>query len=69
MTEHYKNIVIGSGEGGKYLAWHLAQAGEQTAVVERRWIGGSCPNMSSEQERHLECQSRESRPSREQIWS
>ena len=45
-TESYENVVIGSGEGGKYLAWHLAQSGQRTAVVERRWIGGSCPNVN-----------------------
>ena len=39
-VENYRNVVIGSGEGGKYLAWHLAQSGQQTVVVERRWIGG-----------------------------
>ncbi len=44
ITETWTNIVIGSGEGGKYLAWHLASLGQKTAVVERRWIGGSCPN-------------------------
>ena len=43
-TETYQNVIIGSGEGGKYLAWHLAQSKQKTAVVERRWIGGSCPN-------------------------
>ena len=36
--EHYKNVVIGSGEGGKFLGWHLALTGEPTAVIERRWI-------------------------------
>jgi len=41
-TETYQNVIIGSGEGGKYLAWHLAQSKQKTAVVERRWIGGSC---------------------------
>ena len=45
-VEHYKNVVIGSGEGGKYLAWHLSQSGQQVAVIERRWIGGSCPNVN-----------------------
>jgi pyruvate/2-oxoglutarate dehydrogenase complex dihydrolipoamide dehydrogenase (E3) component len=45
-TEHFKNLIIGSGEAGKLLAWHLAAAGEPTAVVERRWIGGSCPNIN-----------------------
>ena len=39
-----QNVIIGSGEGGKYLAWHLAGTGEQTVVIERRLIGGSCPN-------------------------
>ena len=39
--ERYRNVIIGSGEGGKYLAWHLAGSGEQTMVIERRWIGGS----------------------------
>lgn len=45
-TEDWTNVVIGSGEGGKYLAWHLASLGQKTAVVERRWIGGSCPNIN-----------------------
>jgi pyruvate/2-oxoglutarate dehydrogenase complex dihydrolipoamide dehydrogenase (E3) component len=55
-TEIYQNVIIGSGEGGKYLAWHLAQSGQKTAVVERRWIGGSCPNVNC-------------LPSKNEIWS
>ena len=39
-------LILGSGQGGKLLAWHMAQAGRQTAVVGRRWIGGSCPNIA-----------------------
>jgi pyruvate/2-oxoglutarate dehydrogenase complex dihydrolipoamide dehydrogenase (E3) component len=45
-VEHYKNLVLGSGESGKYIAWTLAKAGERTAVVERGLIGGSCPNIA-----------------------
>jgi pyruvate/2-oxoglutarate dehydrogenase complex dihydrolipoamide dehydrogenase (E3) component len=45
-TEQYQNIVIGSGEGGKYLAWNLAKKGQKTAVVERKLIGGACPNIA-----------------------
>jgi pyruvate/2-oxoglutarate dehydrogenase complex dihydrolipoamide dehydrogenase (E3) component len=45
-AEHYENLILGSGEGGKYLAWHLARSARRTAVVERRWIGGSCPNIN-----------------------
>jgi pyruvate/2-oxoglutarate dehydrogenase complex dihydrolipoamide dehydrogenase (E3) component len=54
--ERYDVVVLGSGEGGKYLAWHLAQSGARTAVVERRWIGGSCPNINC-------------LPSKNEIWS
>ena len=46
-AERYDAVVIGSGEGGKYLAWDMAQAGQKVAVMERRWIGGSCPKPSS----------------------
>ena len=45
-TERIEVLVLGSGTGGKLLAWHLAQTGRRTAVVERRWIGGSCPNIA-----------------------
>ncbi|HEV7998590.1 MAG TPA: FAD-dependent oxidoreductase [Planctomycetaceae bacterium] len=44
--EHYRNLVIGSGAGGKLLAWNLARKGEKTVVVERLMIGGSCPNVA-----------------------
>jgi pyruvate/2-oxoglutarate dehydrogenase complex dihydrolipoamide dehydrogenase (E3) component len=44
--EHYEILVIGSGEAGKNLTWAMAQAGHRTAVVERKYIGGSCPNIA-----------------------
>ena len=44
--ETYDILVIGSGEAGKYLAWTLAGEGLRTAVVERKLIGGSCPNIA-----------------------
>src|SRR6266702_8372532 len=46
QTEPYEDVVLGSGAGGKLLAWHLARSGRRTAVVERKWIGGSCPNIN-----------------------
>ncbi len=55
-VERYKNLIIGSGGGGKLLSWHLAPKGERTVVVERRWIGGSCPNINC-------------LPSKNEIWS
>jgi len=44
--QHYDVLILGSGAGGKLLAWHFGQSGYRTAVVERRWIGGSCPNIA-----------------------
>src|SRR5207248_1944092 len=44
--ERFDILIIGSGEAGKYLAWTMAKAGRHTAVVERRLIGGSCPNIA-----------------------
>src|SRR6266852_2475728 len=54
--ERFDTLVLGSGAGGKLLAWHLARSGRRTAVVERRWIGGSCPNIAC-------------LPSKNEIWS
>jgi pyruvate/2-oxoglutarate dehydrogenase complex dihydrolipoamide dehydrogenase (E3) component len=41
--QQYDILIIGSGQGGKLLAWNLARAGNKVAVVERQWVGGSCP--------------------------
>ena len=54
--EQFEVLILGSGFGGKLLAWHMARSGRRTAVVERRWIGGSCPNIAC-------------LPSKNEIWS
>jgi pyruvate/2-oxoglutarate dehydrogenase complex dihydrolipoamide dehydrogenase (E3) component len=46
QSEKFEVLVLGSGTGGKLIAWYMAQSGRRTAVVERRWIGGSCPNIA-----------------------
>ena len=56
QPERFEVLVLGSGFGGKLLAWHLARSGRRTAVVERRWVGGSCPNIAC-------------LPSKNEIWS
>ncbi len=43
QAERFDAVILGSGQGGKLLAWHLAHSGKKVAVVERRWVGGSCP--------------------------
>jgi len=42
QPKHFEMLVLGSGEGGKYLAWHMAKSGHRTAVrrtqVDRRFL-------------------------------
>ena len=56
QPERFEILILGSGAGGKLLAWHMARSGRRSAVVERRWIGGSCPNINC-------------LPSKNEIWS
>lgn len=46
QVEEFDVVVIGTGEGSKYLAWTMARQGKRVASVERKWIGGACPNMA-----------------------
>jgi pyruvate/2-oxoglutarate dehydrogenase complex dihydrolipoamide dehydrogenase (E3) component len=42
----YDAVVLGSGEAGKSIAWHLGGANQRVVVVEQRYVGGSCPNIA-----------------------
>jgi hypothetical protein len=33
QTERYEMLVPGSGEGGKFLAWHMAQSGVRATAL------------------------------------
>ena len=45
-VEKFETLVLGSGEAGKWTAWTRAGEGHRTAMVERKWLGGSCPNIA-----------------------
>lgn len=45
-AENFDILILGSGAGGKLLAWTLGGQGKRVAVVERRWVGGACPNIA-----------------------
>ncbi|CCB68077.1 NAD(P)/FAD-dependent oxidoreductase [Hyphomicrobium sp. MC1] len=55
-VEDVDALILGSGQGGKQLAWHLGRSGKKVAVVERRWVGGSCPAVAC-------------LPSKNELWS
>jgi pyruvate/2-oxoglutarate dehydrogenase complex dihydrolipoamide dehydrogenase (E3) component len=44
--QEYDLLVLGSGAGGKLIAWTSAQKGQRVVVVERKYVGGSCPNIA-----------------------
>src|SRR6266436_5535860 len=54
--ERFETLILGSGQGGKLLAWQFGRLGQRVAVVERRWVGGSCPAVAC-------------LPSKNEIWS
>jgi pyruvate/2-oxoglutarate dehydrogenase complex dihydrolipoamide dehydrogenase (E3) component len=56
QVEQFDTLILGSGQGGKLLAWHLGRSGQRVAVVERQWVGGSCPAVAC-------------LPSKNEVWS
>jgi pyruvate/2-oxoglutarate dehydrogenase complex dihydrolipoamide dehydrogenase (E3) component len=46
QPEVYDLLILGSGAGSKLLAWTFAGRGQRVAVVERKYVGGSCPNIA-----------------------
>lgn len=44
--EEYDLVILGSGVGSKLAAWTFAAQGRRVAVIERKYIGGSCPNIA-----------------------
>ena len=46
MAEEYDVVMLGSGPADKYRVWTLASQGKEAAVLDRRYVGGSCPNIA-----------------------
>lgn len=44
LMKHYDAIVIGAGQAGTPLCRKLAESGLKTALIEKRWVGGTCVN-------------------------
>ncbi|PJJ83052.1 mercuric reductase [Mucilaginibacter auburnensis] len=42
--KQYDAIIIGAGQAGVPLAKKLAKAGKKVALIEKRWVGGTCVN-------------------------
>ena len=46
QPEEYDLVILGDGTGSTLAAWTFASEGKRVAVVERKFIGGSCPNIA-----------------------
>ncbi len=46
QLEQYDLVILGDGTGSTLAAWTLAGQGLRVAVIERKYIGGSCPNIA-----------------------
>jgi pyruvate/2-oxoglutarate dehydrogenase complex dihydrolipoamide dehydrogenase (E3) component len=44
MPDHFDDLFIGAGQSGPFLAEKLASSGRRVALVERRFLGGTCVN-------------------------
>jgi pyruvate/2-oxoglutarate dehydrogenase complex dihydrolipoamide dehydrogenase (E3) component len=44
--EDYDLVILGGGTGSTIAAWTFAAEGQRVATVDRKYIGGSCPNIA-----------------------
>src|SRR5580700_8944259 len=44
--EEFDLVILGGGTGSTIAAWTFAGEGQRVAVIERKYIGGSCPNIA-----------------------
>jgi pyruvate/2-oxoglutarate dehydrogenase complex dihydrolipoamide dehydrogenase (E3) component len=45
-AEDFDILILGGGTGSTVAAWTFAKEGKRVAVVDRKYIGGSCPNIA-----------------------
>jgi pyruvate/2-oxoglutarate dehydrogenase complex dihydrolipoamide dehydrogenase (E3) component len=46
QPEEFDLVILGGGTGSTVAAWTFAGQGKRVAVIDRKYIGGSCPNIA-----------------------
>jgi pyruvate/2-oxoglutarate dehydrogenase complex dihydrolipoamide dehydrogenase (E3) component len=46
QPEEFDLVILGGGTGSTVAAWTFAAEGKRVAVIDRKYIGGSCPNIA-----------------------
>jgi len=44
--EQYDLVILGGGTGSTIAAWTFAGQGQRVAAIDRKYVGGSCPNIA-----------------------
>jgi pyruvate/2-oxoglutarate dehydrogenase complex dihydrolipoamide dehydrogenase (E3) component len=44
--EEYDLVILGGGTGSTIAAWTFAGQGQRVAAIDRKYVGGSCPNIA-----------------------
>ena len=43
--DEFEFVIIGAGPAGESAAFEARQRGASVAIIDRRWVGGSCPHI------------------------
>src|SRR5579864_2680822 len=46
QPEEFDLVILGGGTGSTVAAWTFAGEGKRVAVLDRKYVGGSCPNIA-----------------------
>jgi pyruvate/2-oxoglutarate dehydrogenase complex dihydrolipoamide dehydrogenase (E3) component len=46
QLEEFDLVILGGGTGSTIAAWTFAGEGKRVAVIDRKYVGGSCPNIA-----------------------
>src|ERR1700747_1535476 len=46
QPEEFDLVILGGGTGSTIAAWTFAAEDNRVAVVDRKYVGGSCPNIA-----------------------
>ena len=46
QPEEFDVVILGGGTGSTVAAWTFASEGKRVAVIDRKYIGGSCPDIA-----------------------
>jgi glycine/D-amino acid oxidase-like deaminating enzyme len=70
QPEEFDLVILGGGTGSTVAAWTFAGEGKRVAVIDRKYIGGSCPNIAClpSKKHHPQREGRVLRSPKQRVW-